>query len=241
MDKQANQWDRWASSYEGFAGEQAVEPLVRFVDEHTPPGPILELGAGTGRLAVPLAERGREVYALDFSAAMIDAMRAKNTPGVHPVQGNMVHFSLDMKFAGIYCVASTFYNLTSQEQQIDTFGCVSAHLLPDGVFIIDAMVIPLRLLRPARNVTLRSLDSNFIRISATEADLARQTIAYQELCISANGFSMLPIVSRFCWPSEQDLMARLAGLRLRRRVGGCQDEEFNRRSSRHISIYGFHR
>jgi SAM-dependent methyltransferase len=237
MHEDKNPWDRWAAVYDEFNADQPVEPVIRFIDETAPKGPLLELGVGTGRLAVPLAENDREVHGIDLSSAMIERLRMKGSPQVHAQIADMADFDLGRLFSGVYCMASSFYSLLTQEEQISAFACVERHLEADGVFIVDNFVPSTSLLRPASNLTLRDLDDTGVSISATKADLAAQTIRYQEIRMNAQGISMLPVSQRFCWPSEQDLMARLAGLRLRSRVGGFNGEPYNRKSTRQIAVY----
>jgi len=236
MHDAQNPWDRWARVYDEFNADQPVDPVTRFIDDNTPKGPLLELGVGTGRLAVPLAERGREVHGIDLSPAMIEQLRGKDS-AVRGHLADMADFALGQVFSGVYCMASSFFSLTTQEAQISAFKCVEQHLDTDGVFIVDNFIPSVSMLRPASNLTLRGLDDDGVDISATRADFAAQTIHYQEIRVKAEGISMLPVAQRFCWPSEQDLMARLAGLRLRLRLGGFNGEAYNRKSTRQIAVY----
>jgi hypothetical protein len=110
-------------------------------------------------------------------------------------------------------------------------------LLPEGIFIIDAFVPDPATLRPANNLTLRRIERDRLMISATKADLASQSILYQEIVITADGNTLLPVAQRFCWPSELDVIAQLAGMCLKQRTGGFSHETFTRRSKRHVSVY----
>jgi SAM-dependent methyltransferase len=212
----------------------AIDLLAELAGE----GTALELGIGTGRIALPLHERGIRVHGIDASQAMLARLKAKPHGDHLPLHtGSFASFDLEQRFNLIYVVFNTFFALLTQEEQVTCFQSVGRHLIADGVFLIDAFVPD-----PCRFVdhqTMRvvGMGEDMLRFDASQYDPVTQQVVSQHVFLSPEGTRMFPVKLRFAWPSELDLMARLAGLSLRQRWGSWEKDPFNRESRRHISIF----
>ena len=223
--------------YEGkFDTEGAVTFLTKLADE----GPALELGVGTGRVAIPLAEQGIEVRGIDASQAMVQRMRSK--PGGDRVAVTIRDFvdaDVEGSFPLVYVVFNTLFALLTQDDQARCFGSVAERLAPDGVFVVEAFVPDLsRFDRYQQRVEAGDLSLDRVHLEVSRHDPVNQRIDGQHMVITDGGTSLYPVHLRYAWPSELDLMARLAGLRLRERWGSWRRDPFNGSSERHISVYG---
>jgi SAM-dependent methyltransferase len=219
--------------------DAAVERLAELAGE----GPVLELGVGTGRLAIPLAARGLAVTGVDIAAAMLEQLAAK--PGGERVEsvlgdfaelGDLADLGLPTSYRLVVVAADTFFLLTSQERQVRCVASVAEHLHPDGCFVVEAFV-PDRARATAGGVAVRKVTEDSVVLGASTHDPAQQRIDGAQIIIDAAGIRFAPATMRYAWPSELDLMARLAGLRLRERHGGWQREEYTSASPRHVSVY----
>ena len=201
-------------------------------------GRALELGVGTGRVALPLAARGVEVHGIDASQAMVAKLHAKPGGAAIPVTiGDFAEFRVDGRFSLVFVVFNTFFGLVTQEAQVQCFRNAAAHLDPGGVFLIDAFVPD-----PGRFARGQSLNVNHIEADQVELDVARhdplaQRVDSQHLIFTESGTRLYPVQLRYAWPSELDLMARLAGLRLRERWSDWSGAPFTAASGSHISLY----
>jgi SAM-dependent methyltransferase len=217
----------------------ATTPLaVAFLAELVGSGRALELGIGTGRVAVPLAERGVQVHGIDASQAMLDRLRAK--PGaetIHVTPGDFAEVAVEGKFELIYVVFNTFFALLEQEQQVRCFSNVAAHLSDNGVFVIEAFVPDPTLYDRGQRLSAARVDADRVQLDASRIDPVSQRVISQHILVGAEGIMLLPVQLRYAWPSELDLMARLAGLSLRARFGSWQAEAFTAASPSHVSIY----
>jgi SAM-dependent methyltransferase len=213
---------------------------IAFLEQLAGPGPALELGIGTGRIALPLAARGIRVDGIDLSSAMVDQLRAK--PGGDQLSVTIGDFA-DVPVPGtyrlIFVVFNTLFNLLTQEDQVRCFENVAAHLTGDGSFVVEALV-PAFLYRLRNNqyVDAEAIDVDEVRLDALRHDAATQMIEESHVSLSRAGVRLNPVVQRYAWPSELDLMARVAGLRLKGRWGGWDREPYNSSSSVHVSVYG---
>ena len=233
--------DRRAAAYddryrERFAEAEAAATFLAGVDR--PPGPVLELGIGTGRLALPLAARGVDVHGIDASPAMVERLRAK--PGGDRVAVVVGDFATaDQLVTGPYAMAfvafSTLFELDSQERQVHCFEAVASVLATAGVFVVEAFVPDLSRLDQALTVT--GVDDAGVRLQATRHDPVAQVVRGQTVTVGEAGVELWPMAVRYATVPELDLMARLAGLRLRARHGGWSGEPFTAASSRHVSLY----
>jgi SAM-dependent methyltransferase len=201
-------------------------------------GRALELGIGTGRLALPLAARGVEVHGIDASPAMIERLRAKPGGGaVNITFGDFADVSAEGEFALVYVVFNTFFALLSQDEQARCFQNVAEHLTPDGLFLIEAFVPDLSLYYHGHMFRAASIKTDSLTLNVASLDPVTQTATGQQVIIDERGVRLFPVKLRYAWPSELDLMARLAGLRLRARWGGWRREPFTARSEKHVSVY----
>jgi SAM-dependent methyltransferase len=203
-------------------------------------GPALELAIGTGRIALPLAARGIRVEGIDISPAMVDQLRAK--PGgdkISVVIGDFADVPVSGTYRLIYVVWNTLFNLLTQEDQVKCFMNVAHHLTEDGSFVIEALVPAfLYRLQNDQYVEAEAIEVNEVRLDVLRHDAGRQMIEESHVSLSTEGIHLNPVVQRYAWPSELDLMARIAGLRLKNRWGGWSQEPFGANSGTHVSVYG---
>lgn len=202
-------------------------------------GPVLELAVGGGRIAIPLAERGIRVDGIDFSQAMLDQL--KRQPGGNAVEttlGDFADVPVADKYQLIYIVWNSLFNLLKQEEQVCCFANVARHLVPGGAFLVEAYV-PSYLYRLSGDqyVNAEAIEVRSVRLDLLRHDAASQTIEESHVSLSGSGIHLNPVVQRYSWPSELDLMARLAGLRLQSRWGGWNGEPFTSASELHVSTY----
>jgi SAM-dependent methyltransferase len=232
--------ERVASRYDTSEAEMfdpvVVEPAVTFLAELARGGPALELGIGTGRIALPLSQRGVSIHGIDLSAAMIERLRAK--PGAERItvtRGDFAHTTVPGKFTLAYLVFNTIMNLTSQDEQVACFRNVADHLEPGGCFVVEVGVPDLQRLPPGE--TIRPFMVGPERLGFDEYDVANQGLVSHHYRVREGTLDTTSIPFRYVWPSELDLMARLAGMRLRERWGGWQREPFTSDSKRHVSVW----
>jgi SAM-dependent methyltransferase len=226
----ADVYDQWFSALE----ERAVERLAELAGG----GRALELGIGTGLVALPLAARGVEVAGVDSSEAMVARLRAK--PGgdrVRVTMGNFADVAVDGKFSLIFVVYNTFFALQTQEEQVRCFRNVAEHLEEGGVFVVETFVPDAALLDRAGDVRATAVTEGRVGLKVSRHDPVGQKLRSQHVVFTDGGVSLYPVEVRYVWPAELDLMARLAGLSLRERWGGWGREEFNAGSVKHVSVY----
>jgi SAM-dependent methyltransferase len=214
-----------------------VEPTVELLARLAGGGPALELGIGTGRIALPLSERGIEVAGIDLSEAMVARLRAK--PGgdrVRVVIGDVTSARVEGRFRLVYLVFNTIMNLTTQEEQVACFVNAAAHLEPGGCFLIEVMVPELQRLPPGES--LRVFERSGSHVGIDEYDVAGQgLVSHHYVVLDGGGVDVRSYPFRYVWPAELDLMARLAGLSLRHRFGGWSGEPFTSESRSHVSVW----
>jgi len=223
---------------EVLRGDEAE--TVAFLAKLAKGGPALELAIGSGRIALPLAAQGVHVDGIDFSPAMVAKLRAK--PGGDCIQITMGDFA-DVPVSGtyrlIYVVFNTLFNLLTQEDQVRCFQNVAKHLTEDGLFLIETYVPSfLYRLRNDQHVDAESIGVGEVRLDVGRHDPVKQILEESHVILTPRGVRLFPIVQRYAWPHELDLMARLAGLRLLERWSGWQQEPFTSSSNRHVSVYG---
>ncbi|MHB8311684.1 MAG: class I SAM-dependent DNA methyltransferase [Candidatus Dormibacteria bacterium] len=213
----------------------AVETLAQLADA----GPVLELAIGTGRLALPLAERGLDVHGIDASEQMVAKLREKAGGDRIPVSmGDFANVGVEGEFSLIFVAFNTFFALRPQDDQLRCFQNVAAHLADGGVFVIEAFVPDLALFDRGQRMNVNSVEVGRVVLDASRHDPLAQRVDTQHIVISSEETHLYPVSLRYAFPSELDLMARLAGLELRDRWGGWQREPFTASSGRHISLYG---
>lgn len=213
-----------------------VDPAVDLLVQLAGTGRALELGIGTGRVALPLAQRGVPVRGIEMSRAMVARLRAKPGAGEIGVSiGDFATTTVDGTFSVAYLVFNTIGNLTTQAAQVACFRNVAAHLEPGGCFVIEVGVPELRRLPPGE--TLRAFYVSETRWGLDEYDVATQGLTSHHFEIVDGRLQRLSVPFRYVWPSELDLMAQLAGMRLRERWSGWRREPFTSDSAKHVSIW----
>lgn len=215
-----------------------VDATVAVLAELAGAGPALELAVGTGRIALPLSERGIEVHGIDVSRAMVDKLRAK--PGGDRIQvifGDFADIAVDGKFPLIFVVFNTLFALTEQEEQVRCFRNVAEHLTGDGVFVVEAFVPDLSRFDRGQRVQVNEIEMDRVFIDVARHDPVGQIIDSQHMVFENGEFKMFPVKLRYIWPSEMDLMAELAGMRLRERWSGWSRAPFMPASQSHVSVY----
>ncbi len=214
----------------------SVEPVVAFLAELAGDGRSLELGIGTGRIALPLAQRGVPVAGIDMSAAMVARLRAK--PGGEDIEvtiGDFATTTVDGSFSVAYLVFNTINNLTTQSAQVACFRNVAAHLEPGGCFVIEVGVPELRRLPPGEIYHVFSGSGDGWGID--EYDVATQGLISHHLETVDGKLERFSVPFRYVWPAELDLMAELAGMTLRERWAGWKREPFTNESRQHVSVW----
>jgi len=231
-------WGQFYDDLYGDVEDSVIDLLARHAG--TPPR-ALELAIGTGRIAVPLRERGVEVTGIDASENMVAKMRAKaGGESIPVVMGDFADVNVDGTYPLVYLTFNTIFALVTQEAQIECFRNVADHLEPGGRFIIDCFVPDIRRFDQHNSrLGVSSIDSVVEHTyEMTIYHPVEQRLDTHVVKRLANGETVvLPVEIRFAWPSELDLMARLAGLELEDRFGWYDLRPFNERSSSHMSIY----
>ena len=223
------------SSTDMFASD-VVDPVIDFLADIAGDGRVLELGIGTGRIALPLSQRGVRVHGVDVSKAMVTRLQAK--PGGEDIGvtiGDFATATVDESFTLAYLVYNTIGNLTTQEAQVACFRNVAAHLEPGGVFVIEVGVPELQRLSPGETFLVFHMSEN--RWGIDEYDVATQGLISHHFWIGEGELARFSMPFRYVWPAELDLMAQLAGLRLRERWGGWRGEPFTAESTKHVSVW----
>ncbi|MHB8510604.1 MAG: class I SAM-dependent DNA methyltransferase [Actinomycetota bacterium] len=230
-----------ANIYDEHIAEMGIDDpaTVATLAEYAGSGRVLELGVGTGRVAIPLALRGVEVHGIDVSEAMLT--RLKEKPGgdrVTTIIGDFADVAVEGQFQLIYCVFNTFFSLTTQQEQIACFSNVASHLAPGGYFMLEAFVPDMSFFDRGQRLHVRQLTADRVDLEASVHDPVNQRVYGQSVQMDeTEGLKMYPVDLRYAWPSEIDLMARLAGLHYRERWGGWRREPFTVSSTTHVSQY----
>ena len=213
-----------------------LDPAIAFLAELAGTGPALEFAIGTGRVALPLSRRGVAVRGIDLSPAMVARLQAKS--GAHDIDvtiGDIATTKVDGTFRLVYLVYNTIMNLTTQDEQVECFRNAAAHLEPGGRFVIEVIIPALRVLPPGE--TVRAFTVTPTRFGFEEFDFATQ-IAYSHHYWAVDGrLEVFSAPYRYVWPSELDLMARLAGMTLCERWSGWNREPFTSDSTTHVSVW----
>jgi len=215
-----------------------VEVTVAFLTALAGNGPALELGIGTGRVALPLQAAGVEVHGVDASERMIERLRAK--PGGDRITvtiGDFVELSIDERFTLVYIPFNTFFGLISQDDQIACMRSVGHHLRPGGAFVIEAFVPDVGRFDRRQRVSAIRVEPDFVSLEVTKHDPVDQRSFSQHVLIREDGIRLWPVQIRYAFVAELDLMARRAGLRLRERFADWDRTPFVSDSQKHVSVY----
>ena len=228
--------ERFDERYAQQATPAVVDPIVDFVADLAGAGDALELGVGTGRIAVPLAQRGVRVHGIDLSEAMVARLRAKpDAERVVVTIGDFATTTVGGTFSVVYLVANTIMNLTTQDEQVACFRNAAAHLEPNGCFVIEVLVPRLQRLPPGERFQPFAVEPTHLGFD--EYDVVRQSLISHHYWIEEGKVDVISPPFRYVWPSELDLMARLAGMTLRERWGDWQREPFTADSQKHVSVW----
>lgn len=213
-----------------------VDPAVDFLAELAGGGRALELGIGTGRIALPLARRGVPVHGIELSNAMVARLRAKpGGEGIGVTVGDFATTTVDGSFSVAYLVFNTIMNLTTQAAQVACFRNVAAHLEPGGCFVVEVGIPELQRLPPGE--TIRAFHVSETRWGLDEYDVARQGLISHHFEVVDGTLEKVSIPFRYVWAAELDLMAQLAGMSLRERWSGWKRETYTSDSRKHISVW----
>jgi SAM-dependent methyltransferase len=211
-------------------------PAVSFLADLVGTGAALELGIGTGRLAIPLSQRGVPVHRIDLSPDMMAELRAKpGTDSISVTIGDFVMTRVGRTFKLAYLVRNTITNLTTQDDQVECFRNVAAHLEPGGCFVIEVYIPELRRLPPGE--TIHAFTVTPAHLGFEEYDVATQISFSHHYWVADGQLETFSAPFRYVWPSELDLMARLAGMTLRERWNDWNREPFTSESRSHISVW----
>lgn len=222
--------ERYDADHADHFAPAALEPTVARLAELAADGRALEMAIGTGRIALPLAARGVDVAGIELSAAMVEQLRGKPGGDAVPVTiGDMTTVRVDGAFRLVYLVFNTINNLTTQEAQVACFANAAAHLEPGGAFVVEVGVPQLQRVVPGERFHVFSAGTGAWGIDEYDAATQRLTGHYPD--------TGRTIPFRYVWPSELDLMARLAGLRLHDRSEDWHGAPFTSDSRRHVSIW----
>jgi len=233
--------DRYDESAADMFDPGVVAPVVDFLVELARDGATLELGIGTGRIALPLAERGLEVHGIDASPAMVARLRAKPGGDAIPVRlGDFadVGVAVDGGFGVVLVAFNTLFNLSTAEAQRRCFANVASRLRPGGAFVVEAYVpgVP-GPDQPVEAVVPTVIEPDRVVLQATQEDRGAQTVTGSSITIDPSGIRLRPWLIRYARPEELDGMASAAGLSLAHRWSGWRGEPFSADAPRHVSTY----
>lgn len=227
----------WAAEYDALYAE-APSAMIELLAELGQGGRVLELAIGTGRIALPLAARGIDVTGIDISVEMVAKLRAK--PGgdqIPVVMGDFADVAVDGTFRLVYLAFNTLFGLLDQDEQVRCFANVAAHLETGGRFVIEAFVPDVSRFDRGQRISANNLRLDRVAFEVSKHYPEQQRVDTHLLQVTETGISLLPVAIRYAWPSEIDLMARLAALKLESRFGGWDRRTFGAESVSHISIY----
>ena len=216
-----------------------VDPAVDFLAARAGDGPVLELGIGTGRLALPLSRRGLQVHGIELSSDMVEQLRSNE--GADAITVTLGDFATTVAegcrgtASLAYLVRNTIMNLTTQDAQVACFANVAAHLAPGGAFVVEVIVPGLQRLPPGETVQAFTVTSTHLGFD--EYDVAEQRSISHHYWVGGGKLETFSAPFRYVWPSELDLMARLAGMTLRERWDDWDRSPFTSESRSHVSVW----
>jgi SAM-dependent methyltransferase len=232
--------DRIADVYDALY-EQTLDThgAVETLAELAGGGRVLELAIGTGRLALPLAQRGLEVHGVDASERMVEKLRAKpGGDGIAVTMGDFADVPVEGSYGLIFIAFNTLFALLTQEAQLRCFANAARHLTDDGLFVIEAFFPDLARFDRDQRAQATWVDPHRVMLDASRHNPVEQRVDSQHIVITEDETKLYPVSIRYAFPSELDLMARLAGLELRDRWGNWQRDPFTGETGRHVSVYG---
>lgn len=217
------------------------EAAAAFLSDLAQGRPALEFAIGTGRIAIPLAEKGVQVDGIELSPHMVERLRAK--VGNHPMSvtvGDMSTTSIDRRYGLVYLVFNTIFNLLTADDQIRCFQNAARHLTPEGCFVVET-ALPHAWIAPDQPdyVHAEHVGADTVGLDVARYDPVTQLLEENHVSLTTHGITMTPIVCRLITPGEMDLMARIAGMSLIQRFANWQRTPFDIHSKAHVSVYGF--
>jgi SAM-dependent methyltransferase len=235
--------DSWAEVYDQTTGHLDTDGAVEFLSNLAKDGRVLELGIGTGRIALPLAARGVKIAGIDASAAMVQKLREKPGGQDIPVTvGDMAEITIaDGPYRLAFLIYNTLFSLPSQARQMKCFENVAAALEPDGLFVVECFVPDLTSIARGQRVSVVNVTEGSVTIEFSRYDVSAQRIRGQLVTLSGEGIRFGPIPIRYAWPDELDLMAARVGLTLRHRFRDWAENPYRSGCERHVSVYESHR
>ncbi|HKG50453.1 MAG TPA: class I SAM-dependent methyltransferase [Actinomycetales bacterium] len=240
--RQEDIWDQeTARNYDtpgtGMFAPEVLEPTVDRLTQLARGGPALEFAVGTGRVAIPLSERGVAVTGIELSTAMVDELRAKADADTIPVViGDMATAHAPGEFTLVYLVFNTISNLLTQDEQVACFRNAAQHLAPGGRFVVELWVPELRKLPPGQQATVFQSEPGYIGLDTY--DVLRQRVVSHHFRFGAgHEAQVFRSPHRYIWPAELDLMAQLAGFELESRRADWAGAEFTAESRSHVTVY----
>ena len=225
--------------YAGMFVPERVDPVVDRLAELAEGGPVLEFAIGTGRIAIPLAARGIEVWGIELSDDMLGVLATKpEAAAIHSVKGDMASTRVPHEFSVVYLIFNTIVNLTTQDEQVACFENASRHLRPGGRFVVEVQVPPLRRLPAGTTGALFAATENLVGIDDFVDLTHRQLARSRHLLRQRDGsFCEASMPFRFVWPAELDLMARIARMALEHRWASWDGSPFTGDSESHVSVW----
>ncbi|MEP3845704.1 MAG: class I SAM-dependent methyltransferase [Paracoccaceae bacterium] len=227
-----------AEEYDELQDPGTTDQAVALISEIANGGSILELAIGTGRIALPLQGLGHKISGIEGSPEMVAKLREK--PGgdeINVVIGDMADVEIDGTFDHVCLVFNTLFNLPTQDAQLRCFSNVAEKLKPGGTFLVETFVPDLSSFKDHQHTKIKRLDKHSVWIEAATHDPVQQTFEFQRIRFSESSTKLVPLPMRYAWPSEMDLMAKLAGLELTDRWGSWDRNDFDADSKMHISVY----
>ena len=223
-------YDKWYA--------EADDAMIETLAELAQCGQALELGIGTGRIALPLQLKGVTVHGIDASPAMIQKLREKpDSEKLQVTLGDFADIPVENEYDLIYVVFNTFYALLSQEEQIHCMNNVAKRLGPTGKFAVEAFVPDIGRFTDEQSLRVVDINDDEVRMDLSTIDSVAQHITSQHVTLGKDGIQLYPVKLRYVWPSEMDLMARLSGLQLKHRWGDWHKSAFTAVCGKHVSVY----
>ncbi len=235
-------WDvdaaqRYDTPGTGMFAPEVLGPTVERLSELAGGGPALEFAVGTGRVAIPLAERGVPVCGIELSRPMVDQLRTKVDAATIPViVGDMTTAAAPGTYTLVYLVFNTISNLLTQAEQVECFRNAARHLKPGGRFVIELWVPELRKLPPGQQATVWHYEPGYIGLDTYDV-LRQHVVSHHFTFDESKQARLFRSPHRYIWPAELDLMAQMAGFELEARHADWAGADFTAESRSHVSVY----
>ena len=233
-----NSWDEWAEVYDEVWAELDTAEVVDHLNSLAPGGTFLELGAGTGRVCVPLAQLATSVVAVELSRRMAEKLSEKAGPNTIVIVGDMVDYLATTPVDVVYCIFNSFVEVLDQSSQIKVLQNARESVKPGGYVVLETSIPSAGgILASRQQVAIRDVAEGHATISLSMNDPLNQRVSFREVTFSNSGVRVLDVENRFVWPGELDLMATMAGLRLENRFDGWRGVLATANSRSMVSIY----